>query len=71
MEGMIEAVTTSNAAFQEGSHNILVQGNQNVVSLNQQGGITAHSVSITNISSSPKPLLKGEVIVSNKLENGK
>ncbi|MBE7434519.1 MAG: hypothetical protein HS100_11440 [Anaerolineales bacterium] len=56
---------------QSGRENISVQGNGNVFSQNQSGGITANNLIVNNISTNPTPVLDIKEILINQPHEGK
>jgi hypothetical protein len=56
---------------QIGTENISIQGNGNILTQHQSGGITANSVVINNISANPTPVLQIKEIFINQFREGK
>ena len=55
---------------QSGRENISIQGNGNIVTQNQSGGITANNVIVNNISTNPTPVLHIKEILVNQPHEG-
>ena len=59
------------SSSQSGVGNISIQGNSNILTQHQSGGITANNVVINNISTNPTPMLKIKQIFINQFREGK